>query len=66
MVLGMGLLGFYDNPVFSDLTVVLPSCKRLKCHQIILAACSRKFAAILASGGFQVLLHVLGTHAVHG
>ncbi|KAG2499749.1 hypothetical protein HYH03_002681 [Edaphochlamys debaryana] len=45
-----GLARFYNHPTFSDLTVVGPDGSRIRCHQLILSACSRRFSEMLEPG----------------
>ena len=54
-LLNTGLEKYFDSATFSDVTVVSPSSKRMRVHQLVLAACSRRFAAILEHGGRGVV-----------
>ncbi len=47
---------FYNNPTFSDITLVCPDGRQLKCHQVILAASSKRLAAVLKQGALGVQL----------
>lgn len=47
------LCRFYDAPAFSDVTVVTPAGKKIRVHQLVLAACSRRFATILEQGMYR-------------
>ncbi|GIL72369.1 hypothetical protein Vretimale_4149 [Volvox reticuliferus] len=47
-----GTRSFYNNPTFSDITLVCPDGRQLRCHQVILAASSKRLASVLKQGGF--------------
>lgn len=47
-VLGLG--SFFAQPTFSDITIVGPDGRRIPCHQVVLAAGSKRLAAVLTSG----------------
>ncbi|MEW5299088.1 MAG: hypothetical protein WDW36_002137 [Sanguina aurantia] len=51
-ILFSGVQRYFDNLLFSDVTVVTPSGRKLHCHRLVLASCSRRFAAILEQGAF--------------
>ncbi len=51
---------FYNNPQFSDLTVLTPNGERVHVHQVVLASCSRRFADVLSQG--LVLGHCIEHH----
>ncbi|GAX84352.1 hypothetical protein CEUSTIGMA_g11774.t1 [Chlamydomonas eustigma] len=48
----LGLEKYHINGHFSDVVVLTPNGKRIKCHQLVLASCSKKFAGALESGDF--------------
>ena len=45
-----GLNRFYNNPEFSDLTILAPDGIRIFVHQIVLASCSKRFSDVLEHG----------------
>lgn len=47
-----GLRAQFNSSTYSDIIVVAPSGARVFCHQVVLAACSKKFAAVLDAGGW--------------
>lgn len=47
----LGRLGRYFNaPTFSDITIIAPDNRTLRCHQVVLCAGSARFAGMLESG----------------
>ncbi|GAX77190.1 hypothetical protein CEUSTIGMA_g4636.t1 [Chlamydomonas eustigma] len=48
-----GLQRFYNNPQFSDLTIVAPDGVKVHVHQVVLAACSKRFSDVLDQGNLQ-------------
>lgn len=48
-----GLARFFNRETFSDLTVVDPDGNRIRCHQLVLSSCSRKFADMLEQGALS-------------
>ncbi|GIL59960.1 hypothetical protein Vafri_14603 [Volvox africanus] len=45
-----GLQAFLNDPRLSDIILVRPDGLQIHVHQVILAACSRRFAVVLANG----------------
>lgn len=41
---------YFNNPTFSDITVVAPDGLKLAVHQLVLSACSARFASMLEQG----------------
>jgi hypothetical protein len=48
--LNLGLAKYFNQRTFSDLTVVGPDGRKLFCHQVVLSACSKRFANMLEQG----------------
>ena len=53
-MLHAGLARFFDAGTFSDITVVVPDGRRLRCHQVVLSAASKRFASMLEASARQV------------
>jgi hypothetical protein len=45
-----GLAAYFKSNKFSDLTVLAPDGRRLRCHQVVLSAGSSRFAKLLEQG----------------
>lgn len=56
-ILFSGVQRYFDNALFSDVTVVTPSGRKLLCHRLVLASCSRRFATILEQGRYAGWVH---------
>lgn len=46
----LGLSRFYNSRTFSDLTIITPDGHKVLVHQVVLAACSKRFSDVLESG----------------
>ncbi|KXZ48990.1 hypothetical protein GPECTOR_24g280 [Gonium pectorale] len=51
-LLNSGARPFYNSPAFSDITIIAPDGRQRLCHQVILAASSKRLASVLKSGDF--------------
>ena len=60
-----GLNRFYNNPEFSDLTILAPDGIRIFVHQIVLASCSKRFSDVLEHGKCWEAGMDLWCHACH-
>ena len=49
-ILQTGLQRYATNGIFADVVILTPVGKRIRAHQLVLAACSKKFAQALESG----------------
>lgn len=52
-----GLQQLYNNPLFSDVTIICPDDTQLHCHQCVLASASKQFADLFKSGEVVKGLH---------
>eukprot|EP00197_Chlamydomonas_leiostraca_P003311 CAMPEP_0202873212 /NCGR_PEP_ID=MMETSP1391-20130828/22833_1 /ASSEMBLY_ACC=CAM_ASM_000867 /TAXON_ID=1034604 /ORGANISM="Chlamydomonas leiostraca, Strain SAG 11-49" /LENGTH=457 /DNA_ID=CAMNT_0049554397 /DNA_START=143 /DNA_END=1513 /DNA_ORIENTATION=- len=49
----LGLNSFFSSSTFSDITIVGPDGRKIPCHQVVLAAGSKRLAAVLSSGNLS-------------
>lgn len=54
-LLQTSLSKYFNQPLFSDITVIGPDNRKLLCHQLVLSAGSVRFANMLESGACLLL-----------
>lgn len=53
LLLQSGLVRYFNQRLFTDITVVAPDERKILCHQVVLSAGSKRFANMLEQGNLQ-------------